>query len=1281
MATQPNIDDIDLTQLDLADPETRKFAEGRVDLSDPETKKWWDSSNPVRSASTRFGDLVSKAAVSGPFGTMTVYAQDWMDSGKNLLKEKFPGKSDEWYEDRTDRLLAENYKATVQEYEDKGKNDPYWKAEDSFLNNLGRAGLTIGGTIAGSGSPIDLVAPGASRIGKVAWQGALNAGEEAVNQVAQIGKELRNTFNTGEVVMAGVTGTALPALFETTGFVKDLFKGRGVDTTPGADPRMTDEVEEGLKDLYKTGTFEEIADYQIKHGFTTDLGELGEFVRQRDEGAAVSDAVLYADQLKKEAEDFQNRPQPEPTPLEQEAAAFKSKPEPTVEDVFPTDESLAAKSKAMEEKLQAEATAFQNRNTPDPVEAKPVEAEAPITMSEAKPFTGTDKAVDVEDDLPQNVKDIVDHTDELTAKWQNSPDVVVYDHFDDFDELDPGSLGVYNPEDGKVYLNANAIDKEAAYRGLTQKEMTNTVLFHEGLGHFGLAQKFRDDLDDTLSGFYENSPYFRKQVDAWIKKNPNSYKDEDTIVRAGEEILAEMSEAGRMPATFINKIKNQIKDYARDLGIKLDFSEREIRTILAQAHEAVISGKGADVRGNGYRSMKSTFGESKGPLQGPASKEDAEPSTINKFRSNRNIEDIMEEAAPTKTKETWEEWIDSADRTKMTGKIAASLAKGVEVPELLAAQQFAVKSANRIYDLSRKAANGTATEREMALLGKEMERLEDVSEAITNVVTNAARILNSRKIEVGSDKALADQIRRMLATADLSTPAGVEAVAKKIVQDQKKARLLHKALNVLGNIVNLPFTMLSSYDLSAPLRQGRTQIHTKEFWQGIAPMFKMAFSENTFQKTMDEIKARPNYKLMERAGLALTDLGDDLTNREDRFLSKWAEKLPGVRGSARAYTGFLNKLRADTFDSLVKSQADAGINIDKNPDALKEVAGFINNATGRGNLGKLSQAAPILTGVFFSPRLIASRVAMLNPAYYAKLSPPVRKEALKSLLSLGTTTATLAGLFAMAGADVETDPRSSDFMKIKTGNTRYDIMGGFGQYLTLGARLATNEKKDSKGDIVELGKKFGSNTRWDTTLDFLSNKFSPVAGFVKDYLKGKDATGEEFKAETAILKMFIPLFVQDTYDLMKERGVVEGAVRSVPGIFGAGASTYPGPKGFDEYGRAYDSDREDDPVVSEVKRLQEMTPDETFLNPVRGTVTIDGEKVKLPDDILYEYQKLAGENVMSDLKVEIEDTGWNDYTDEEKIEIIKDITRDARKDARAELFGDMEEGELDDTKD
>lgn len=377
-----------------------------------------------------------------------------------------------------------------------------------------------------------------------------------------------------------------------------------------------------------------------------------------------------------------------------------------------------------------------------------------------------------------------------------------------------------------------------------------------------------------------------------------------------------------------------------------------------------------------------------------------------------------------------------------------------------------------------------------------------------------------------------------------------------------KRSLMQKALTLGEGALNLPRAIMSTLDLSAPLRQGVFLVgRPKQFLPAFKDMFKYAFNENSYKGLQENIKARPTYPLMREAKLAITDGGPLLESREEAFMSNLVDNIPGFgalsKGSNRAYSGFLNKLRADTFDDLVKNAKSQGIAVEGK--TLDDIGKFVNSATGRGTLPNfLKTSGPVLNGLFFSPRLMASRINMLNPQYYVSLDPFVRKEALKSLLTFGATAGTVLGLAKMGGADVGTDPRSADFGKIKAGNTRYDILGGFQQYIKLAAQLRSGQIISSTtGKTINLGEGYKPLTRKDIISRFFEGKEAPVASFVTSMLTGTNSVGDDFNLPTEVINRFIPLMTQDIYDLAKDKdNIGQALAMAIPGILGVGSQTY-----------------------------------------------------------------------------------------------------------------------------
>ena len=414
----------------------------------------------------------------------------------------------------------------------------------------------------------------------------------------------------------------------------------------------------------------------------------------------------------------------------------------------------------------------------------------------------------------------------------------------------------------------------------------------------------------------------------------------------------------------------------------------------------------------------------------------------------------------------------------------------------------------------------------------------------------------------------------------------------------------------IQNALNLPRAVMSTADLSAPMRQGIFLIGRPKQWvPAFKDMFKYAFSEKSYVGLMDNIKSRPNYQLMRESKLALTDMSPQLLNREESFMSNLAEKIPVfgtiAKGSNRAYSGFLNKLRADVFDDLVNTAKKQGLKIEGK--RLDDISSFVNSATGRGNLGKTMQkAAPILNATLFSPRLMASRINLLNPVTYVNYDPFVRKEALKSLLTFGGTAMTVLGLASLGGAEVQTDPRNADFGKIKVGNTRYDVLGGFQQYIRLASQLLTGKVISSTtGKTITLGEGYKPLTRKDILVRFFEAKEAPVASFITALMTGQTGVGEPVNIPTEVINRFIPMALQDIYDIAKDKDSIgQGLVMALPGIFGVGSQTY----GKSEYVEGVNPVGQKTSQIRPVQGIAETISEKVFgQKPLGSTATYNAE--------------------------------------------------------------------------
>jgi hypothetical protein len=405
---------------------------------------------------------------------------------------------------------------------------------------------------------------------------------------------------------------------------------------------------------------------------------------------------------------------------------------------------------------------------------------------------------------------------------------------------------------------------------------------------------------------------------------------------------------------------------------------------------------------------------------------------------------------------------------------------------------------------------------------------------------------------------------RKLLTGTLPAKSELEKLKQVFPEDFIKTFTeIPQKTSILEEVINIPRAIMVSSDLSAPFKQGIFLLgKPKLFFSAFKDMFKYAFSEKAYQGLMEDIVKRPTYKLMEKAGLALTDVDAPLILREEAYMgARLAERIPVfgkiIRGSDRAFVGFLNKLRADTFDAMVRDFTQLGYSME-NEELLRGIASFINNATGRGDIsGILARAQPLLNATFFSPRLMASRINLLWPGYYVKLPEPVRKEAIKTGLTTLSILGSILGLAMLAGAKVELDPRNADFAKIRIGNTRYDILGGFQQYIRLLAQLATRTIISSTtGKEIRLGEGYGKPSRLDILGRFFEMKTSPLFSLILDIIRGEQRSGAPVDIPSEIIDRFIPMLFSDFFDVIKEHGLFKGTVMGIPAIFGVGLQTY-----------------------------------------------------------------------------------------------------------------------------
>lgn len=382
------------------------------------------------------------------------------------------------------------------------------------------------------------------------------------------------------------------------------------------------------------------------------------------------------------------------------------------------------------------------------------------------------------------------------------------------------------------------------------------------------------------------------------------------------------------------------------------------------------------------------------------------------------------------------------------------------------------------------------------------------------------------------------------------------------VSDLKNGAKKSSLGDKIKEIPGITKSLKASLDDSALFRQGWKTLWTNPtIWaKNAAATFKDAYDTFGGKAVMDEINAdivsRPNYDLMKKAKLAIG-------NVEEAFPTSLPEKVPilgkAFKASENAYTGFLYKTRADVFDKYIDIARRTGVDV-TDKTQLESIGRLVNSLTGRGNLGPLEPVANTVNNIFFSPRSIKSTIDTLTAHTFDKgVTPFVRKQAAINLLKIiSGTAAIMVTANAVKPGSVEFDPRSTDFGKIKIGDTRFEITGGMGSVVTLASRLITHSSKSSttgKVNKIDSGK-YGAQTSTDVFVNFLTNKLSPVASVIKDLQTGTDFSGNKSTPLNEAKNLFAPLPVTNYLDTRKNPNAADNLLTVIADALGISTNTY-----------------------------------------------------------------------------------------------------------------------------
>jgi len=321
-------------------------------------------------------------------------------------------------------------------------------------------------------------------------------------------------------------------------------------------------------------------------------------------------------------------------------------------------------------------------------------------------------------------------------------------------------------------------------------------------------------------------------------------------------------------------------------------------------------------------------------------------------------------------------------------------------------------------------------------------------------------------------------------------------------------------------------------DLSAMGVQGMRRLFTnptesaRAFWDGL----KFLVSEKGANEFMDKQKAQPYYPLLRASKLAIDDKTGKQSVKEGMFVSEWinliwnkavapvaglgtkwgtnfVRKINPYAASQRAYDGYVNSIRIQSYLKLAKELSKDGYTYESDPKVFDKLADFVNTTTGRGSLGAADANSRWLNVFLTAPRKVISEVKLYTPyafVYYARMPKAIRMKALRDFAQFTGTFLAVNGLMWASRKDWGNDEEdkednfwnmnSSDFLTHNIGDKRVSIGGGMKSILTMQSRLITGNFTDQYGNTSQLGDRYGKpiNTRLDLVTRFAIGKAAPA---------------------------------------------------------------------------------------------------------------------------------------------------------------------------------------------
>lgn len=662
-----------------------------------------------------------------------------------------------------------------------------------------------------------------------------------------------------------------------------------------------------------------------------------------------------------------------------------------------------------------------------------------------------------------------------------------------------------------------------------------------------LTKKVKVAMDEAGIETRTAEQQLKTTLDSIKTRLSNEIKDLEKQLKTGEKPPQKGKVEYDIEASQLQYVRDILKGAIEKIEGKKGLTDEQRIKIATDAVEKSIAEYERRIK---EKELKSPKKESKTP-------ETPELKALKDKRDSlkKELAQMIKDAKPPKDPEAirrkiyktrLEKEIKSMEETLQTGEM-----KDTTKPERVydAGTQKLIKERDNLKELlsNAKAHHDKVSKEEFKKL---MELAKNVKEADKNRALGGDRMIYGRaKADYmayleelsGERRSVKEQLKDRIAEFS------------KEWEDNSVSAIFHLVEDTLKTGIESSIGFVASLDNSFMGRQGLWTLmtHPTAWWDGaynsFADMVKVLGGKEARRELMADMYSRDNFKEYIKAKI--------ITKNEEQYPSHIPSRIPVIgrafSASEQAFFGSALRMRMDLYDLLTSRAKANGVDFGKKGE-IENWGKLINSLTARGAWGKKGDPVTLKL-LLWAPKMLKGHLDVLTAHGLGsglKESKYARQEAFKNIMKITAETALIMAIAdALVPGSIEWDSKSSDFGKIKIGNTRFDITGGAAALVVFASRMVKGLTKSTTTGLTT------QKARWDIFLDFLRGKANPPIRMLTDWMIGENWRGEKFSWTDSAINAFTPISIQNAIDLKDEQSLA-----SVMGVFldavGISSNTY-----------------------------------------------------------------------------------------------------------------------------